>query len=84
MEEIKFSNQIRVLRFNHNQMSQKELADHVGCTRQTIIALEQNKYLPSLILAAKIAHLFRVSINDVFTFEFDELRSAPFIDLKQN
>ncbi len=70
MEEIKISNRIRKLRFLSDEMSQQQLADFVGCTRQTIIALEQDKYSPSLLLAAKIAHVFKVSIEDVFMIEF--------------
>ncbi len=70
MENIKISNNIRKLRFLCDEMSQKRLADLVGCTRQTIIALEQDKYSPSLLLAAKIAQVFKVSIEEVFQIEF--------------
>ncbi len=66
MENIKVSNNIRRLRFMNGEMSQQNLADKVGCTRQTIIALEQDKFLPSLLLAAKIAFAFDTGIEDVF------------------
>ena len=72
MENIKISNQIRKLRFMNGEMSQQELADRVSCTRQTIIALEQDRFLPSLLLAAKIAHVFGTSIEEVFRIEFTD------------
>ena len=70
MEDIKISNNIRKLRFLRGEMSQQQLADLAGCTRQTIIALEQDKYSPSLLLAAKIARIFKVSIEEVFQIVF--------------
>lgn len=63
-------NNIKVLRFMNGTMSQQSLADQVGCTRQTIISMEQNKYNPSLLLAAKIANVFKVTIEEVFTIAF--------------
>ncbi|HXY74457.1 MAG TPA: helix-turn-helix transcriptional regulator [Dehalococcoidales bacterium] len=65
----KISNQIRRLRFNQKEMTQEELARAVGCTRQTIIALEQNKYVPSIELAYKIAKVFKVTLEEVFQYE---------------
>jgi len=65
----KISNQIRRLRFNQKEMTQEELARAVGCTRQTIIALEQNKYVPSIELAYKIAKVFNVTLEEVFQYE---------------
>ena len=65
----KINNRIRRLRFDHDEMTQEELANRVGCTRQTIIALEQGKYLPSLELAFKIARTFGVAVEDVFQYE---------------
>jgi putative transcriptional regulator len=62
-------NNIRRLRFDHNEMTQEELANRVGCTRQTIIALEQGKYVPSIELAFKIARAFSVTLEDVFQYE---------------
>lgn len=63
------SNNIRKLRFNHNEMTQQELADKVGVTRQTIIAIENAKYSPSLELAFRIALIFNVPLEEVFSFE---------------
>jgi putative transcriptional regulator len=62
------SNRIRRLRFDRNEMTQQELADLAGCTRQTIIAIEQGKYVPSLELAFLIARAFHVPLEEVFQF----------------
>jgi putative transcriptional regulator len=62
-------NQIRRLRFNLGEMTQEELAARAGCTRQTIIALEQGKYVPSIELAFKIARAFGVGLEEVFQYE---------------
>jgi putative transcriptional regulator len=62
------NNHIRRLRFENGEMSQQELADRVGVTRQTIIALEGSKYAPSLLLAMRIARVFDVGVEDVFQF----------------
>jgi putative transcriptional regulator len=63
------SNNIRKLRFEHNQMTQQELADKVGVTRQTIIATESGRYAPSLPLAFKIAQTFGVPIEQIFQYD---------------
>ena len=65
------TNKIRRLRFDNDEMTQQQLADKAGVTRQTIIAIEQGKYAPSLPLAFKIARAFGVGIDDVFEFEGD-------------
>ena len=65
----KINNRIRRLRFDHNEMTQEDLAARAGCTRQTIIALEQGKYVPSIELAFKIARAFGVTLEDVFQYE---------------
>ncbi len=65
----KVINRIRRLRFDHNEMTQEELANHAGCTRQTIIALEQGKYIPSIELAFRIARDFSVPLEEVFQYE---------------
>ena len=65
------SNNIRTLRFFHDEMSQKALADKVGVTRQTILAIENEKYSPSLELAFRIAHVFGTSLEEVFTYNPD-------------
>jgi putative transcriptional regulator len=62
-------NRIRRLRFDHGEMTQQELAERAGVTRQTIIALEANRYVPSLRLAFRIARVFGVTVEEVFTLE---------------
>jgi putative transcriptional regulator len=62
-------NRIRRLRFDNNEMTQEELANKAGCTRQTIIALEQGKYVPSIELAFRIAGVFGVTLEEVFQYE---------------
>ena len=64
----RIENRIRRLRFDAAEMTQKDLADRVGVTRQTILAIENGKYAPTLELAFRIAHTFGVGIDDVFTF----------------
>ena len=66
MRKIAISNRIRELRFAAEEMTQQELADRVGITRQTVIALEQGKYNPSLELAFLIADTFGVGVDEVF------------------
>jgi putative transcriptional regulator len=68
MTEPKISNQIRRFRFEHGEMTQQELADHVDCTRQTIIALEKSRYIPSLALAFRIARVFNLPLEEVFSY----------------
>ena len=65
----RIENRIRRLRFDHDEMTQEELADKAGCTRQTIIALEQNKYVPSIELAFRIARAFDTPLEEVFQYE---------------
>jgi len=72
MAKAKIKNHVRRLRFEHEEMTQQELADRVKCTRQTIIALEQGKYVPSLALAFRIARLFGVSLDDVFEYQEED------------
>jgi len=61
-------NEIRRLRFENGEMTQKELASKVGVTRQTIVAIENSKYSPTLELAFKIAHVFGKDVEAVFTY----------------
>jgi putative transcriptional regulator len=63
------SNRVRQLRFEHGQMTQQQLAGRIGCTRQTVIMLEQGRYVPSLALALRIAHAFGTTVEAVFTLE---------------
>ncbi len=63
------NNQVRRFRFENGEMTQQELAQRAGCTRQTIIAIEAGKYGPSLELAFKIADVFGVGIQEVFQYE---------------
>ncbi|MDZ7717709.1 MAG: helix-turn-helix transcriptional regulator [Balneolaceae bacterium] len=69
MKDGKIINNIRVLRFQHGEMTQQELADEVGVTRQTINALEAAKYNPSLELAFKIADVFDRPLEEVFKYK---------------
>ena len=62
------TNQIRELRFHSQEMTQAELAQQVGVTRQTIIAIEQGKYSPSLEIAFRIARVFGVPLEEVFQY----------------
>lgn len=62
------TNTIRALRFAHGEMTQAELADRVGVTRQTIIAIEQGRYSPSLEMAFQIAQVFSAPLDDVFHY----------------
>jgi putative transcriptional regulator len=68
MGENRIGNHIRKLRFNNGEMTQQELADKVGVTRQTIIAMESNKYSPSLDLAFRIALVFNLPLTEVFFY----------------
>jgi len=69
MDEGRVRSHIRRLRFEHGEMTQQELAERAGCTRQTIGAMEQGGYAPSLALAFRIARVFGVGIEDVFEYE---------------
>ena len=69
MAKAGITNQIRRLRFEHGEMTQQELADRVACTRQTIIVLEYGRYVPSLLLAMRIARVFGQRVEDVFQLE---------------
>ncbi len=69
MPSAELKNQIRRLRFQNDEMTQEALATRVGVSRQTIIALEAGKYVPSLVLAFRIARAFAMTIEDVFQYE---------------
>lgn len=68
MGKVLVGNYIRKLRFNLNEMTQQQLADKVGVTRQTIVALEKGNYSPSLELAFRIAHAFNLPLEEVFFY----------------
>ena len=72
MPKNRILNNIRKLRFYHDEMTQEELAEKVGVTRQTIIAIESAKYSPSLELAFRIAEAFGVPLGEVFTYETED------------
>ncbi len=72
MSKSELQNQVRRLRFENGQMTQQQLADKVGVTRQTIIAIEAGKYAPSLPLAFRIARTFDLPIEQVFEYEDNE------------
>jgi putative transcriptional regulator len=64
----KVTNSIRTLRFGHQEMTQAELAEQIGVTRQTVIAIEQGRYSPSLEIAFKIARVLGVPLDEVFQY----------------
>ena len=72
MKPTLVTNSIRALRFANGEMTQAELADRVGVTRQTIIAIEQGRYSPTLEMAFRIARVFRVPLDEVFRYADDQ------------
>ena len=72
MDKYRVHNNIRKLRFFNNEMTQEALAEKVGVTRQTIIAIEGGKYSPSLELAFRIALAFGVPLEEVFSYTSDD------------
>ena len=72
MPKDKLTNSIRQLRFTHGEMTQQELAERAGCTRQTILLLEHNRYSPSLTLAFRIARVFGQTVDEIFNWEGDD------------
>jgi putative transcriptional regulator len=69
--DLPIVNQIRRLRFEHGEMTQSDLAEKIGMTRQTIAAIEAGKYSPSLEAAFRIAHVFGASLDEVFQWAED-------------
>lgn len=69
---MRLCNRIRELRFQNDEMSQQQLADMVGVTRMTIYSIEKEKFVPSALLAFRIARAFGVDINDVFHLEDEQ------------
>lgn len=72
MSKCYINNNIRKLRFYANEMTQQELADKTGVTRQTIVAIENGKYSPTLELAFRIARVFNSPLEEVFSFSDEE------------
>ncbi|MER8092742.1 helix-turn-helix transcriptional regulator [Streptomyces goshikiensis] len=70
------TNRIRVLRFEHAEMTQADLAERIGVTRQTVIAIEKGRYSPSLETAFRMARVFAVPLEQVFQYS-DEEGTAP-------
>ena len=66
------TNSIRSLRFANGEMTQAELAERIGVTRQTVIAIERGRYSPSLEVAFRIARVFRVPLDEVFGYQGNE------------
>ena len=77
MPGTELKNLIRRLRFDHGEMTQKELARRCGVARQTIIAIEGGKYAPSLPLAFRIARTFGVRVEDVFQYDREPIGQQP-------
>ncbi len=69
MADLQITNQIKMLRFMNGEMTQKELAERLGVTRQTIMAIEAAKYSPSLEVAFKIAAVFNLPLESVFRYQ---------------
>ena len=72
VKATRVTNRIRALRFEHGELTQAELAERIGVTRQTVIAIEQARYSPSLELAFQIAGVFGVPLDDVFQYAAPE------------
>ena len=76
VKPTRVTNTIRSLRFANDEMTQAELADRIGVTRQTIIAIEQGRYSPSLEMAFQIAGTFNVALDEVFQYPDDHGRTT--------
>ncbi|MCY1139181.1 helix-turn-helix transcriptional regulator [Actinoplanes sp. Pm04-4] len=72
MKPTSITNEIRALRFAAGEMTQADLAERIGVTRQTVIAIEQGRYSPSLETAFRIARVFGVGLDDVFQYPAEE------------
>lgn len=69
MTRITITNGIRRLRFEHGEMTQQQLGERIGVSRQTVNAIETGKYWPSLEVAFRIAEVFGLRVDEVFVFE---------------
>jgi putative transcriptional regulator len=72
VKPTRVTNAIRALRFTHGEMTQADLAERIGVSRQTVIAIEQGRYSPSLELAFQIARVFSVPLDTVFQYPDSE------------
>jgi putative transcriptional regulator len=77
MSPLPIANRIRKLRFEHGEMTQAELAERIGMTRQTVAAIEAGKYSPSLEAAFRIARVFGADLNEVFQWVEGVSEPAP-------
>ncbi|MCD6660907.1 MAG: helix-turn-helix transcriptional regulator [Lentimicrobium sp.] len=77
MGSVKISNNIRKLRFFAGEMTQQQLADQTGVTRQTIVAIENGKYFPTLELAFKISRIFNTPLEEVFSYDDGSNQNKP-------
>lgn len=77
MSSVKISNNIRKLRFFAGEMTQQQLADQTGVTRQTIVAIENGKYFPTLELAFKISRIFNTPLEEVFSYDDGSNQNKP-------
>jgi len=76
MSKCFINNNIRKLRFNADEMTQQELADRTGVTRQTIVAIENGKYSPTLELAFRIALVFNVPLEEIFSYNPQKIQNS--------
>lgn len=72
MSKDHITNNIRTLRFFKDEMTQQELAESVGVTRQTIVAIEKGKYAPTLEIAFRMAHVFDVPLEKIFSYDSEK------------
>jgi putative transcriptional regulator len=77
VKPTRVTNSIRSLRFAHGEMTQAELAERIGVTRQTVIAIEQGRYSPSLEMAFQIARVFKVPLDEVFQYPDNNEGETP-------
>ena len=77
VKPTRVTNTIRALRFAHDEMTQADLADRIGVTRQTLIAIEQGRYSPSLEMAFRIARVFGEALDDVFQYPEQDPGTDP-------
>ena len=68
---MKLKNNLRKLRFENSEMSQQELADRIGVSRMTVYSIENDRYVPSTVLALRIAKVFGVRVEDIFSLPED-------------